>query len=70
MELKVLCASNINSIIEIKNNLKNLLGHQDKDDIIFYKSIINNSIFYLSDSLKIRKIKVLLQSSKYYLVKN
>ena len=58
-ELEILCTTNINSIIEIKNNLKNLLGHQDKDDMIFYKSIIDNSIFYLSNSLKIRKIKFL-----------
>ena len=58
-ELEILCTSNINSILEIKNNLKNLLGHQDKDDMIFYKSIIDNSIFYLSNSLKIRKIKFL-----------
>ena len=58
-ELEILCTSNINSILEIKNNLKNLLGHQEKDDMIFYKSIIDNSIFYLSNSLKIRKIKFL-----------
>ena len=58
-ELEILCTTNINNILEIKNNLKNLLGHQDKDDMIFYKSIIDNSIFYLSNSLKIRKIKFL-----------
>ena len=58
-ELEKLCNININYIIDIKNNLINLVGYHDKDDIIFYQSIINNSIFYLSNSLKIRKIKFL-----------
>ena len=58
-ELENLCNININYIINIKNNLINLLGYHEKDDIIFYQSIINNSIFYLSNSLKIRKIKFL-----------
>lgn len=49
----------INSISEIKNNLKKLLGNQKKDDVLFYKSLIDNSHFYLSNSLKIRKIKLL-----------
>ena len=57
METK--CITNINSIAEIKNNLKRLLGNQKKDDIIFYRAIIDNSYFYLSNSLKIRKIKFL-----------
>lgn len=50
---------NINSMNEIKNNLKKLLGNQKKDDIVFYKSIIDNSHFYLTSSLKIRKMKFL-----------
>lgn len=50
---------NINSMNEIKNNLKKLLGNQKKDDIVFYKSIIDNSYFYLVNSLKIRKMKFL-----------
>ena len=58
-ELEKLCNININYIIDIKNNLINLAGYHDKDDIIFYQSIIGNSIFYLSNSLKIRKIKFL-----------
>ena len=33
---------NINNMNEIKNNLKKLLGNQKKDDIVFYKSIIDN----------------------------
>jgi hypothetical protein len=53
------CTDNINSIFEIKNNLKKLLGNQKKDDILFYKSLIDNSHFYLISSLKIRKIKFL-----------
>lgn len=58
-ELELLCINNINAICEIKNNLKKLLGNQEKDDILFYKSLIDNSHFYLSSSLKIRKIKFL-----------
>ena len=58
-EFESKCIININSISEIKNNLKKLLGNQKKDDIIFYKSLIDNSYFYLSSSLKIRKIKFL-----------
>jgi hypothetical protein len=50
---------NINNMNEIKNNLKKLLGNQKKDDIVFYKSIIDNSYFYLINSLKIRKMKFL-----------
>lgn len=53
------CLTNLNSISEIKNNLKKMLGNQKKDDILFYKSLIDNSHFYLSNSLKIRKIKFL-----------
>lgn len=58
-ELEKKCLSNINSINEIKQNLTKLLGEQKKDDVIFYKSIIDNSFFYLSNSIKIRKNKFL-----------
>lgn len=74
-ELEELCNTNINNIIDIKNNLKNLVGQrerringqhnncknyqQEKDDMIFYQSIIDNSVFYLLNSLKIRRIKFL-----------
>lgn len=51
--------NNLNAINEIKNNLKKLLGNQKKDDIMFYKSLIDNSNFYLNSSLKIRKMKFL-----------
>lgn len=53
------CMDSINSIGEIKNNLKKLLGNQKKDDILFYKSLIESSHFYLNNSLKVRKIKFL-----------
>jgi hypothetical protein len=53
------CVENINAIGEIKKNLKNLLGNQKKDDLMFYKSLIESSYFYLSNSLKVRKIKIL-----------
>ena len=56
---EILCINNLNIIGEIKNNLKKLLGNQKKDDLIFYKAIIENSYFYLSNCLKIRKLKFL-----------
>ena len=58
-DLELKCVNNIKGILEIKNNLKKLLGNQKKDDILFYKSLIENSYFYLSNSLKIRKKKIL-----------
>lgn len=58
-ELESKCINDINSISEIKNNLNKLLGKQKGDDILFYKSLIENTYFYLSNSLKIRKIKFL-----------
>jgi len=51
------CTTNIHSILEIKNNLSKLIGNQRKDDIVFYKSIIDNSYYYLAKSLEIRKLK-------------
>ena len=56
---------NINKINEIKNNLTKLLGNQSKDDIHFYKSIIDNSHFYLDNSIKIRKTKFLRTNSLF-----
>jgi len=53
------CIADINHINEIKNNLNKYLGKQKKDDILFYKSLIETSHFYLINSLKIRKIKLL-----------
>jgi hypothetical protein len=58
-ELEKKCLSNINCISDIKQNLSRLLGEQKKDDILFYKSIIDNSHFYLNSSIKIRKNKFL-----------
>lgn len=59
LEMENNCNILINEINEIKNNLKKLLGNQKKDDIVFYKSLIDNSFFYLNNSLKIRKIKLM-----------
>lgn len=56
-ELESRCITNMNSIDEIKINLKKYLGNQKKDDLLFYISIIENSYFYLQNSLKIRQIK-------------
>ena len=53
------CQQSIENILEIKNNLIKLLGNQNEDDILFYKSIIDNSYFYLTNSLKIRKFKII-----------
>ena len=53
------CNLNINYIGEIKNNLSKYLGKQKKDDVLFYKSLIESSHFYLLNALKIRKIKLL-----------
>ena len=58
-ELEKKCLNYINSINDIKQNLIRLLGEQKKDDVSFYKSIIDNSFFYLNSSMKIRKTKFL-----------
>jgi hypothetical protein len=60
------CLKLMESIGEIKTNLKKLIGNQKKDDIIFYKSLVENSYFYLSNSLKIRKIKFLKDINYVY----
>jgi hypothetical protein len=57
LDVEIKCNTLMVQISEIKNNLVKLLGNQKKDDIIFYKSLIDNSFFYLTNSLKIRKIK-------------
>ena len=56
-EAELKCTNYIHSILEIKNNLSKLIGNQRKDDILFYKSIIENSYYYLEKSLEVRKIK-------------
>lgn len=59
IDFEAKCNSNISNIMEIKTNLTKLLGNQKKDDILFYKSLVDNTCFYLNSSLKIRKIKFL-----------
>jgi hypothetical protein len=56
-EAELKCSNHINNIMEIKNNLSKLIGNQRKDDILFYKSIIENSYYYLEKSLEVRKLK-------------
>lgn len=56
-DAEIKCTTHIHSILEIKNNLSKLIGNQRKDDILFYKSIIENSYFYLYKSLGVRKLK-------------
>jgi len=67
IECERLCLLDINSMGEIKNNLKKLLGNQKKDDIVFYRSIIDNSHFYLTSSIKIRKSKFLKDLNNIWL---
>lgn len=66
METEIKCLTSITSISEIKTNLKKLIGNQKKDDIVFYKSLVENSHFYLSNSLKIRKLKFLKDINYVY----
>jgi hypothetical protein len=51
------CINNIESIVEVRNNIDKMISNQRKDDVQFYKSILENSLFYLNNSLKIKKIK-------------
>jgi hypothetical protein len=51
------CLADIAAIGEIKHNLKRLIGTQEEDDFMFYKVIIDNSQYYLKNSLKIRITK-------------
>jgi hypothetical protein len=59
LDVETKCNTMIAQINEIKNNLPKLLGNQKKDDIVFYKALIENSVFYLINSLKIRKVKLI-----------
>ena len=47
----------------LKVNLNQLIGSQKKDDVQFYRSIIENSHFYLSSSLRVRRAKFLCDIS-------
>jgi hypothetical protein len=57
LETEIKCNNLINQILDIKNNLKKMVGNQKKDDLTFYKYLIESSVFYLTNSLKVRKIK-------------
>lgn len=60
------CIKNLNIINSVRTNLKIKITHQNKDNIIFYNSIIDNSYSYLSMSLKIRQIKFIKDLNKIY----
>lgn len=60
------CSNKLINLLEIKNNFKILLGNQDKDDILFYKSLIDNSYYYFTNSLKIRQLKFLKDINTIY----
>jgi hypothetical protein len=66
MNIESKCLILIKNISEIKTNLKKLIGNQKKDDIVFYRSLVENSFFYLTNSLKIRKIKFLKDINYVY----
>jgi hypothetical protein len=57
IETEANCIINIESIIEVRTNIDKMIHNQRKDDIQFYKSILDNSLYYLNNSLKIKKIK-------------
>lgn len=59
LEFENKCSSLLNEIQVIKNNLKKLLGNQKQDDLLFYKSMIDNSYFFFTNSLKIKKLKLI-----------
>ena len=48
-EFELKCQENIKLITEVKNNLKNLVGHQEEDDLLFYKSLRIRKIKFLKD---------------------
>jgi len=56
-QLEQSCITDIAAIGDIKHNLKRLIGTQEEDDFLFYKVIIDNSQYYLKNSLKIRTAK-------------
>lgn len=66
VDVELKCFSLIEQIGEIKTNLRKLIGNQKNDDVIFYKSLVENSYFYLTNSLKIRKIKMLKDINYIY----
>jgi hypothetical protein len=58
LENEKICYDLLEHINNAKNNVNKLLGnHRNNDDTLFCNSIISNSLFYLSNSLKIIKIK-------------
>jgi len=57
MELDQKCESLLGKLTEIKNNFHKLLGNQKEDDVNFYKTLIENSHYYMSSCVKVRKLK-------------
>lgn len=56
-EVESRCKAGIAELNSIKINLERLIGRQKKDDALFYQSIIENSYFFLENSLRIRRSK-------------
>ena len=51
-------SSKISKLTNERIKILDINNHQEKDDIIFYTSIFDDTIFYLRKSLKIRKKKL------------
>lgn len=56
-EVESRCKAGVAELNSIKINLERLIGRQKKDDALFYQSIIENSYFFLENSLRIRRSK-------------
>ena len=51
------CNNNLNLILNQYNNIKKNISHQKNDDILFYNSILKDTIFYYKNSIIVRKKK-------------
>ena len=60
------CEKDIIDISNIKKDIDALIGKQGENDIIFYKGLIDNSYYFYSKSLKIRKRKMLNDLNHIY----
>ena len=64
------CNELIEKLIVKKNNLIQCPFKQSTDDIKFYHSVLKDSIFYYSNSLNVRKKKLINDISNFYLFFN
>lgn len=52
-----ICINNINILNDTKEDLNKLIIYEDIDDTNFYKALIENSLYYLSKSIKLNQEK-------------